>query len=593
MKLYSSLIFLLLPFYAFSMTDAQYEKWLHRIYLKHYKDPISYSDWNDKIQNLPKTYQLKFKDNFWDLSGDWFKNSLYWSKIWVVNPEVENPHRIHKGNFIKLDPLTLSSAVNAPFSVDISDQFQGLSAPPDFSKPALKEEEMPPSLPDIPLLNFKSELDFSKLDAFKPPNKLYIPYYISDTIPSSDGSIAAAESYGRFFGVKGDSVILRLSRNTSLGTYFTVFDTAKLSFCLREYQIQIKAVLKVTSYIQGSGLYKAQIVTALEPILLEDSLFKGPPLSYTFSKTKLGGSSGEIIGSPYGDISILSTGQLVYLNKGSNDDLYVEDSFYIVPKVKTGPLFKRPYSYEGSYVGILKVIRTTQDKSTAVILSAKESIYIGDQFTGLMKPIDLEPIEEAESLERGGQKLLEDFEEVVETPPDFIDENIQDPRNQKDEDLLEEFHSEEKDDLFDGDFETETTEDFRGKNLDKDREDNLLKQEFQFLIENNDLEEAPENNEPVEDLEDKEFAEETEDEEPVEDLEDKEFAEETEDEEPIEDLEDKEFAEEPEDEEPIEDLEDKEFAEEPEDEEPEDFENENLRKKPANELEELEEIDVL
>ena len=593
MKLYFSLIFLLLPFYAFSMTDAQYEKWLHRIYLKHYKDPISYSDWNNKIQNLPQTYQLKFRDNFWDLSGDWFKDSLYWSKIWVVNPEVENPHRIFEGDFIKLDPLTLSSAVNAPFSADIQDQFPGISAPPDFSKPALKEEEMPPSLPDIPLLDFKSELDLSGLDVSKPPNKLYIPYYISGAAPASDGSIAAAESYGRFFGVSGDSVILRLSRNTPLGAYFTVFDSVKLSFFSREYQIQIKAVLKVTSYIRGSGLlYKAQVVTALEPILLEDSLFKGLPPSYTFSKTKLGGSNGEIIGSPYKGISILSTGQLVYLNKGSDDGLYAEDSFYIAPQSKTGPLFKRPYSYEGSYVGMLKVIRAAKDKSTAVILSAKESIYIGDRFTGLMKPIDLEPIEEAERLEQG-QNLLEDFEEVVETPPDFIDENIQDPREQKDKDLLEEFNSEEKDDLFDEDPTDEELE------LEKERLEEELKPKTEINLkkENTHFEDK----ELVGELEDEDLEDEDLEDEDLEDedLEDEDLEDEDlEDEDPEdEDLEDEDLEDEDLEDEDLEDedLEDEDLEDEdPENEElTEYFENEKPQKKPVNELEELEEIDVL
>ena len=76
------------------MSDSEYEKWIYNIYLRHYKDPVSNTDWNSKVQSLPQNYQLKFKDNLWDLSGSFFKNSLYWSKLWVANPQVENPHLI-------------------------------------------------------------------------------------------------------------------------------------------------------------------------------------------------------------------------------------------------------------------------------------------------------------------------------------------------------------------------------------------------------------------------------------------------------------------------------------------------------------------
>jgi len=78
----------------------------------------------------------------------------------------------------------------------------------------------------------------------------------------------------------------------------------------------------------------------------------------------------------------------------------------------------------------------------------------------------------------------------VENTETFIDEELQNPREEEDEDILEDFESKESsDDLFDGDFETEAKENFRIKNLD-DQEDQNLEKEFQFFIEGEDIEES-------------------------------------------------------------------------------------------------------
>ena len=55
-------IYAILPFSVQSMTEEEYEKKIHNIYLKHYKQPVSNSDWNSQIQSLPNNYKLKFKD---------------------------------------------------------------------------------------------------------------------------------------------------------------------------------------------------------------------------------------------------------------------------------------------------------------------------------------------------------------------------------------------------------------------------------------------------------------------------------------------------------------------------------------------------
>lgn len=469
------------------MTDAEYENHLHNIYMKRYKDPIPYEDWNNKIQNLPQNYQLEFKDNFWDLSGSWFQNSLYWSKLWVVNPGVENPHRIFKGDVIKLDPLALSQVSQSPFSADLEDQFTDLELPPRFSKSALSEEEFPSSLPHVSILIPEVESDFSELSRFRPPDRSVISYYLSDSDPPKHGEIIGTDSYGELFGVTGEDLLLSLSQNAPKGSYFTVFKTRKRGYFSLEREVQIKALLKITDFIQGSGLYKAHIVSAMDGVSLEDAVFKGPPPSYTFAKNKFGKAEGSIIGSPHESASLFTVGSLVYLDKGSADGVNVEDSFYIIPRSRGNLLFERPAERTGSAVGVLKVIHAAGRKSTAVILSAEDSVYKGDRWTGLIRPIEVERLEESESLDQGAE-FFEEVEEV-EVPESFIDEDLQDPKEMEDEALLEEFESaEEGDDLFEGEIETE--ESFQPKDLDEKENENL-QDEFEFLIEDQDLEDSP------------------------------------------------------------------------------------------------------
>ena len=421
MKKYFLILFLLNPFFAFSQEDEKYEKWIHNVYLKHYKEPISNSEWNNRIQNIPKKYKLKYKDNLWDLSGSFLKDSLYWSKLWVTNPKVENPHLIYKDNFIKFDPLALSQVNKSKLSVDIQDQFPGLEAPPIFSKGALTEGQIPSSLPDIPLfIQVNEAIDFKQLTRSAPEETQPIPFYLSDSAPDPAGEILGKDDYGRLFGVSGDKVILRLGNNVPIGSHFTVFKN-KGQFGegeffrfnrSSEYEIQVKGVLKVVSYIQGTGsLYKARVISAIDQMSAKDSIFRGSPSVYSFSDKKIARGEGKIIGSPFKSRVFLTIGSIVFLNKGSEDGLYKEAVFYIRPNTEKSNLFERPYNYEGAVLGRLKVIHVSKNKATAVILSAKDKIYVGDAFEGIVSSTDIEKIEGVDIVDKG-QELLLDFEEM-------------------------------------------------------------------------------------------------------------------------------------------------------------------------------------
>ena len=489
------------------MEDLEYEKWIHNVYLKHYKDPISNSEWNKRIQNIPKEYKLKYKDNLWDLSGSFLQNSLFWSKLWVINPRVENPHLVYKDNFIKFDPLALSQLNKSKLSVDIQDQFPNVAAPDFFSKGALLEEQIPSSLPDIPIfVPFDDEIDLKQLSRSYRAEYQPIPFYLSDEIPTAAGDILGKDDYGKLFGVSGDRVILRLNNNADVGEYFTVFKNkgkaggflSRLAGRANEYEIQVKGVLKIISYIQGSGsLYKARVVSAISEMTSEDSIFKGSPAVYSFSNKKTAKGSGAIIGSAYKNRFLLTVGSIVFLNKGKADGLYKEAVFFIRPGREIADFFERPYSYEGAVLGKLKVIHASRNKATAVILSAKDKIYVGDSFSGQFSSSDLETIEESEFIE--GKELMMDFEEIEsdeQEPSLEIDQDqelkeaevidyeiieqeemLEDPAVEEDLELMEEFEKESSE--MGEDFELEITPEHGEDNLKDYEEDENIEDHYE------------------------------------------------------------------------------------------------------------------
>ena len=429
MKKYFSFFFVILfafPAYADLEEDQAYEQQIHNIYLKHYKNPVSNSDWNNKIRSLPKNHKLKFKDNLWDLSGSFFKNPLYWSKLWVANPQVENPHLIYQGKSIKFDHQTLSNVSSSKLSVDIQSQFPGLIIPKsDFIKITLQESEIPSSLPKV--LSFRptsNEIDISQLQNIPIEKQVIIPFFLTDTNLSPVGKIISKNGYGKSISLGGEQLVVKINGEVSIGSVFTVFknrgrigDIYQFLKGLNEDEIAIKGKIKILSYLKGTNsLYMASVIESLQSIFTDDSLLQGEPPIYSFSqKGSIGNGSGLIIGTSDEFSNLLSLGSIVYLDRGIKDGVHKGKIFYIRGNIKKSNPFKRPYQYRNPILGKLKVIHTTGNKSTAIIVESKSHIHVGDIFTGNSTELeDLSESQHHETIEYApeqGKELLIDFEE--------------------------------------------------------------------------------------------------------------------------------------------------------------------------------------
>ncbi len=81
--------------------NSAFEARLAGIYSQH-SEPVSNEKWTDLIgARAAESYSVQAGDTLWDLSSTLFADGFYWSKLWAENPEIQNPHKIAKGQAIR------------------------------------------------------------------------------------------------------------------------------------------------------------------------------------------------------------------------------------------------------------------------------------------------------------------------------------------------------------------------------------------------------------------------------------------------------------------------------------------------------------
>jgi hypothetical protein len=88
-----------------------------------------------------ESYTVQRGDTLWDLSARFLRDPYAWPRIWEVNPEIANPHRIYPGDTLR---LAAGGAAAAPRAAELTapDDDSDLVRPPrelaDFSRASSK-----------------------------------------------------------------------------------------------------------------------------------------------------------------------------------------------------------------------------------------------------------------------------------------------------------------------------------------------------------------------------------------------------------------------------------------------------------------------
>ncbi|MCY4512326.1 MAG: LysM peptidoglycan-binding domain-containing protein, partial [Bdellovibrionales bacterium] len=380
-----------LPDAVKSMSDKEYEDYLHGIYLKQYKDPVPFEVWSSLVSSLSQpSHQLQYKDNLWDLSESYFKDHWLWSKVWVANEHISNPHRIRKGDTIRFDLKTLSAVNWKSHSVDIQKQFPNIRIPAAlYQKPALSKREIPASLPNI-----KDRLDPSPPDAGfdlepVPINKnALLAFYLSEEDLSGQGVVKSKDGYG-LSAMNGEDVIISYDGEVVEGGIYTIFENrgspvfSLFSFIgvnFKGYEIVVKGSVKIMGYLEGSdSLYRARVIKSLAPINPGDRVMSGHAPRYILSQKGTHGSTkGQIIGSPHKEQKYFGMYSFVYLNRGLSNGVQVGDSYHV--RLNKDTEIQYPYLYDKPAVGKIRVVHANPDTSTAIVSGIRDTVKVGDFF---------------------------------------------------------------------------------------------------------------------------------------------------------------------------------------------------------------------
>jgi LysM repeat protein len=89
--------------------------------------------------DAPKSYTVKTGDTLWGVASMFLKDPWLWPEVWIINPQVKNPHLIYPGD-------TLALAFGANGSPQVSLQSGGAAR----LNPRLRSAELDGAIPTLP-----------------------------------------------------------------------------------------------------------------------------------------------------------------------------------------------------------------------------------------------------------------------------------------------------------------------------------------------------------------------------------------------------------------------------------------------------------
>lgn len=301
-------------------------------------------------ENASEEYIVKQADSLWGISGNKLEDPFLWPRVWNVNPQIKNPDLIYPGT-----------------KIIIPSREELFVSPPPVSRTMPLSILRQRSLKPLPKLVF--EFPEESLNKYIVDKEDFIKSgWIAPEFPGI-GKLLFTEKGSQLVD-KGDILYLETSGSSEPGsTYYTIRSVKKVSHLITGekvgQQIAITGVLEIIG--SDNDVLKARVKTTFDDIMIGDGLLPykemDPPL--VIDDPRAPDISGYIIESRINS-SISSTGDIIFLDKGSDDGIEVGDVFTAISEQPV----RRP-------VGKLQIITTQPATSTAVILESVREITLG------------------------------------------------------------------------------------------------------------------------------------------------------------------------------------------------------------------------
>jgi LysM repeat protein len=367
-----------------------------------------------QAQLAPQTrvYVIQQGDTLWDLSASFLNSPWYWPRIWHVNPQITNPHRIYPGQELTLPGAYAGEAVAEAAPAEAAPQVtapaqtaaaatapaeQQFAEAPEAVEPAIEEEQAPEISPDdtdmlaveeqLPALPTETQLQ-SAVIRRAPEKRFYVKKGDAGFI-SKERTKAAATVVGahteKLLYTQHDKVFISLGEGSGVevGQLFTAYRPVEdvhhpVSNKLVGYRTKQLGILRVTevhedvatAYITDAydAIDKGSLLVPFEPY--EKRIFPQPSPEEMAGVVLIGDE-----GSSYnGEHSI------IYIDRGADNNLSIGQVIEFIRPMpnERDDLTKKSVRIPPKLLGAGIVVDTQPTTSTVLIWDSKDYVTRGD-----------------------------------------------------------------------------------------------------------------------------------------------------------------------------------------------------------------------
>jgi hypothetical protein len=314
-------------------------------------------------QDEPTIYVIKQGDTLWGLSDRFIKDPRYWPNMWSKNSQITNPHLVYPGQKVRVFPDRLEFVP--------------------------KEEATGQKKPAAPVVTADALAEVTKertytvrgsegfiLENGARPSGTIISIHNNRNIAGDDDIVYT--DIGRELGVKGgekfavfrkDGTVSHPVSNEIMGTKITPLGTIQLTDLEKKTS---RAIISKTNQEITPGSY---LLPAREDKRREI------PLKMPTRELR-----GYIVDS-YSGMSILATGDIVYIDLGSEHGAEAGNMLYVVRDVTIDVSSTSGYTEKlpQELLGALVILETGKKTATALVVKSIDAIYKGDRFVSQPK----------------------------------------------------------------------------------------------------------------------------------------------------------------------------------------------------------------
>jgi len=310
-------------------------------------------------------YLIKKGDTLWDISDSKLNNPFLWPKLWKENPYIKNPDLIYPNNKIRIPKKEITMPLVQP---------PEHKEAPMITKPVIKE--FPVAVQPEKVIEQKPvEATLSEVISKRAivNRDTYISSgWVSQSF-SSIGQIITSNSNRSIFG-KDDIIFLKTGYNLKYGDKLFVVRNVK-EVIHPKTKISLGHLIKVEGVVQvvntDSGILKAKVIDSFEEIRIGDGLIPSTEVEIPLlpDAIRTPDIQGYLIAS-HRESMLVSTGDIVYLDRGKDNGLMIGDTFDIFVDAHCFRIL----------VGTLQIIALQPQTSTAIIVKSIQEINIGDMW---------------------------------------------------------------------------------------------------------------------------------------------------------------------------------------------------------------------